>query len=123
MNILFKIGGEVVTPELDGSILNGVTRRTVLAVAKEWGIPTAERRISIDEIQDAYKNGKLEEVFGSGTAAVISPVGVLGYKGHDMVINGGKIGPFAQKMYDYIEGLHCGDVKDTQGFIEIVAEM
>ena len=123
MNILFKIGGEVVTPELDGSILNGVTRRTVLAVAKEWGIPTAERRISIDEIQDAYKNGKLEEVFGSGTAAVISPVGVLGYKGHDMVINGGKIGSFAQKMYDYIEGLHCGDVKDTQGFIEIVAEM
>ncbi len=123
MNILFKIDGVVVTPELDGSILNGVTRRTVLAVAKEWGVPVSERRISIDEVREAYRNGKLEEVFGSGTAAVISPVGVLGYKGQDMVINGGKTGPFARKMYDYIEGLHCGEVEDTQGFIEIVAEM
>ena len=84
MNILFKINGEIVTPELDGSILNGVTRRTVLAVAKEWGYPVSERRISIDEVQAAYKDGTLEEVFGSGTAAVISPVGVLGYKGEDM---------------------------------------
>ena len=123
MNILFKINGEVVTPELDGSILNGVTRRTVLAVAKEWGVPTSERRISIDEVIQAYKDGSLEEVFGSGTAAVISPVGVLGYKGEDMVINGGKVGPFAQKMYDHIEGIHCGGVEDTQVFIEIVAEV
>ena len=123
MNILFKIKGEIVTPELDGSILNGVTRRTVLAVAKEWGYPVSERRISIDEVQAAYKDGTLEEVFGSGTAAVISPVGVLGYKGEDMVINDGKIGPFAQKMYEHIEGLHCGEVKDTQGFIEVVAEI
>ncbi|MBO5514659.1 MAG: aminotransferase class IV, partial [Schwartzia sp.] len=122
MNILFKIGGKVVTPELDGSILNGVTRRTVLAVAKEWGVPTEERKISIDEIIDGYKSGALEEVFGSGTAAVISPVGVLGYKGHDMVIGGGKIGPFAQKMYDYIEGLHVGEVEDKYGFVETVAE-
>ncbi|MBQ9376815.1 MAG: branched-chain amino acid aminotransferase [Schwartzia sp.] len=122
MNILFKISGKVVTPELDGSILNGVTRRTVLAVAKEWGVPTEERKISVDEIIEGYKSGALEEVFGSGTAAVISPVGVLGYKGHDMVINGGKIGPFAQKMYDYIEGLHVGEVKDVYGFIETVAE-
>ena len=122
MNILFKIGGKVVTPELDGSILNGVTRRTVLAVAKEWGVPTEERKISVDEIIDGYKSGALEEVFGSGTAAVISPVGVLGYKNHDMVIGGGKIGPFAQKMYDYIEGLHIGEVEDKYGFIETVAE-
>ena len=122
MNILFKIGGKVVTPELDGSILNGVTRRTVLAVAKEWGVPTEERKISVDELIDGYKSGALEEVFGSGTAAVISPVGVLGYKGHDMVIGGGKIGPFAQKMYDYIEGLHVGEVEDKYGFVETVAE-
>ena len=100
-----------------------MTRRTVLAVAKEWGYPVSERRISIDEVQAAYKDGTLEEVFGSGTAAVISPVGVLGYKGEDMVINDGKIGPFAQKMYEHIEGLHCGEVKDTQGFIEVVAEV
>lgn len=120
MNILFKIGGKVVTPELDGSILSGITRRTVLQISKEWGVPTEERKISIDEIVEDYKNGSLEEVFGSGTAAVISPVGVLGYKGHDMVIGGGKIGPFAQKMYDYIEGLHTGEVEDTYGFVEEV---
>jgi branched-chain amino acid aminotransferase len=121
MNILFKIGGKIVTPELDGSILNGVTRRTVLAVSKEWGYPVEERRIAVDELISDYKDGSLEEVFGSGTAAVISPVGVLGYKGNDMVINGGKVGEFAQKMYDEIEGLHCGEVKDTYGFIEEVA--
>ena len=77
MNILFKIDGKVVTPELDGTILDGITRRTVLRVCKEWGIPTEERRISIDELIEDYENGKLEEVFGSGTAAVISPVSVL----------------------------------------------
>lgn len=123
MNILFKINGEIVTPELDGSILSGVTRRTVLQVAKEWGYPTSERKITIEEIKDAYKNGSLEEVFGSGTAAVISPVGVLNYKGEDMVINDGKIGPFTQKMFDYITGIQCGAEKDVHGFTEVVAEV
>ncbi len=123
MNILFKINGEIVTPELDGSILSGITRRTVLQVAKEWGYPVSERRISIDEVKDAYKNGTLEEVFGSGTAAVISPVGVLGYKGEDMVINDGKIGPFAQKMFDYVTGVQCGAEKDIHNFTEVVAEV
>ena len=122
MNILFKIKGEVVTPMLDGSILNGITRRTVLEVAKSWGVPTAERLVSVDEVISAYKDGSLEEVFGSGTAAVISPVGVLAYKGEEMVINGGKVGPFAQKMYDFIEGLHTGEVEDTFGFVEVVDE-
>ena len=123
MNILFKIKGEIVTPALDGSILSGITRRTVLAVAKEWGVPVSERLISIDEIKEAYDNGDLEEVFGSGTAAVISPVGVLGYKGKDMVINDGKIGAFSQKMFDHITGLQSGSVKDTQSFIEVVAQV
>ncbi|WP_196595153.1 branched-chain amino acid aminotransferase [Pectinatus frisingensis] len=123
MNILFKIDGEIVTPELDGSILSGITRRTVLQVAKEWGYPVAERRISIDEIKNAYKKGHLEEVFGSGTAAVISPVGVLGYKGEDMIINNGQIGPFAQKMFNYVTGVQCGAEKDIHGFTEIVAEV
>ncbi|TCS79688.1 branched-chain amino acid aminotransferase [Pectinatus cerevisiiphilus] len=123
MNILFKINGEIVTPELDGSILSGITRRTVLQVAKEWGYPVSERRISIDEIKDAYKKGVLEEVFGSGTAAVISPVGVLGYKGEDMVINDNQIGPFAQKMFDYVTGVQCGAEKDTHNFTEFVTEV
>lgn len=122
MNILFKINGEIVTPRLDGSILNGITRRTVLAVSQSWGIPTSERSISIDEVISAYRDGILEEVFGSGTAAVISPVGVLAYKGEEMIINGGNVGPFAQKMYDFIEGIHTGEVEDVYGFIEVVDE-
>ena len=120
MNILFKINGEIVTPIPDGSILDGITRRTVLTVAKDWGIPTSERKISIDEVIAAYENGTLEEVFGSGTAAVISPVGVLEYKGKEYVINGGGIGEFAQKMFDYIDRLHIGAIEDKFGFNEIV---
>lgn len=123
MNILFKIKGEIVTPALCGSILAGITRKTVLAVAKEWGYPVSERRISIDEVHEAYKNGDLEEVFGSGTAAVISPVGELCYKGEKMVINGGKIGPFAQKMFDHITGLQSGEVEDTLGLVEEVVKL
>ena len=122
MNILFKIDGKVVTPELDGTILDGITRRTVLRVCKEWGIPTEERRISIDELIEDYENGKLEEVFGSGTAAVISPVSVLGYKGQDRVISGGKIGEFAQKLYDYIDDLHTGKAEDVYGFIDVAGQ-
>lgn len=124
MNILFKINGEVVSPspQSQTSILDGITRRTVNQVAKSWNVPVVERRISIDEIIAAHEDGRLEEVFGSGTAAVISPVGVLRYKEQDYVIGDGKIGAFAQKMYDFIEGLHVGEVEDTFGFIEVVGE-
>ena len=120
MNILFKINGEIVSPspKIQTSILDGITRRTVNQIAKDWGMPVSERRISIDEVIKAHEDGTLEEVFGSGTAAVISPVGVLEYKGKEYVINGGKVGPFAQKMYDYIEGLHIGEIEDKYGFIE-----
>lgn len=123
MNILFKIKGEIVTPALNGSILAGITRKTVLAVAKEWGVPTSERQISINEVHEAYLNGDLEEVFGSGTAAVISPVGELCYKGEKMVINGGKIGPFAQRLFDHITGLQSGTVEDTLGLLEEVTKI
>ena len=121
MNILFKINGEVITPspKEQTSILDGITHRTVMSVAKEWGVPAVERKISIDEVIKAYEDGTLEEVFGSGTAAVISPVGVLEYKGKEYVIGDGKIGEFSQKMYDYIEGLHVGEVEDKFGFIEV----
>ena len=122
MNILFKIGGKIVTPNLDGTVLDGITRRTVLQIAKSWGVEVEERPISVDELVGAYKDGSLEEIFGSGTAAVISPVGVLGVAGQDMVIGGGKIGPFAQKMYDFIDGLHTGEVEDTYGFIDVAGE-
>ncbi|MBR1859725.1 MAG: aminotransferase class IV, partial [Selenomonadaceae bacterium] len=120
MNILFKINGEVITPspKLQTSILDGITHRTVMEISKDWGVPAVERKISIDEVMQAYEDGTLEEVFGSGTAAVISPVGSLIYKGKEYVINNGKIGEFAQKMYDYIEGIHTGEVEDKFGFIE-----
>ncbi|MCR5833562.1 MAG: branched-chain amino acid aminotransferase [Selenomonadaceae bacterium] len=124
MNILFKINGEIVSPspQIQNSILDGITRRTVNQIAKSWGMNVVERRISIDEIIASQEDGRLEEVFGSGTAAVISPVGVLRYKDIDYTVGNGKIGEFAQKMYDYIEGLHIGEVKDTFGFIEVAGE-
>ena len=124
MNILFKINGEVITPspKEQTSILDGITHRTVMQVAKDWGVPAVERKISIDEVIQAHENGTLEEVFGSGTAAVISPVKILEYKGKEYVIGDGKIGEFSQKMYDYIEGLHIGEVEDKFGFIEIAGE-
>lgn len=120
MNILFKINGAIVSPspQLQTSILDGITRRTVNEIAKSWGMPVESRKISIDEVIKAHEDGTLEEVFGSGTAAVISPVGVLEYKGKEYVINGGKTGEFAQKMYDYIEGIHMGEIEDKFGYIE-----
>lgn len=108
MNIFFKINGKVVTPELNGSILAGVTRDSVINLLKYWGVPVQERRISIDEIYDSFKNGELEEVFGTGTAAVISPVGELNWEGEKMVINNGKTGSLSQKIYDTLTSIQNG---------------
>lgn len=116
MNIFFKIDGVVTTPMLNGSILPGVTRDSVLTLCRQWGIPTSERKISIQEIYEAYQNGKLEEVFGTGTAAVISPVGELLWNGHPMEINKGKIGPVSQKVYDTITGIQNGTVEGPEGW-------
>lgn len=116
MNIFFKIDGEIVTPELNGSILAGITRDSSITVLKSWGLKVTERRISIDEIYAAHGQGKLEEVFGTGTAAVISPVGELNYDGNKIIIGGGKIGETAQKLYDTITGIQSGKIEDTFGF-------
>ena len=116
MNIFFKIDGKVVTPMLNGSILPGITRDSVIHLCKEWGIPTEERKISIDEIDEAYKSGKLEEVFGTGNAAFISPVGKLRWKDEIMEINGGKIGELSQKIYDTVTGIQLGKLPDTHGW-------
>lgn len=114
MNIMFLIGDELITPPLDsGTILAGVTRNTVLLLAKDLGLKTREHRISIEEIAEAYRNGTLREVFGTGTAAVISPVGELCYKEETMMVNGGVIGPIAQKLYDTITGIQYGEIEDT----------
>jgi branched-chain amino acid aminotransferase len=116
MNIFFKIGGTVITPELNGSILPGVTRDSVLALCREWGLPTQERKISIDEIYDAYQNGILEEVWGTGTAAVVSPVGQLRWEQKIMQVQDGGIGPISQKLYDTITGIQLGKIKDNNNW-------
>jgi len=116
MNIIFVIDGKLVTPELNGSILPGITRRSCIELAKSLRMEVEERRISIDEIIEAGKNGRLTEAFGSGTAAVISPVGELKYEEHEIVINNNQIGPIAQLFYDTITGVQKGIVEDKLGW-------
>ena len=116
MNIMVKIAGEVITPPLGGTILPGVTRDSVLTLLKDWGVKASERQISIDDVVAAYKAGTLEEVFGTGTAAVISPVGELAYKGQRMVIKGGTIGPLTQKLYDAIVGIQYAKLPDPHNW-------
>jgi len=112
MNILFKIDGRVITPPLGGTILAGVTRDSVLQLLKSWDVPTEERKISIDEVVDAQKRGTLEEMFGAGTAAVISPVGLLQYRGANLAIGDGKTGPLARKLFDEITAIQWGKKPD-----------
>ena len=116
MNIFFKIGGKIVTPMLNGSILPGITRNSVLQICRDWGMEVEERRVSVDELLQAQKEGKLEECFGTGTAAVISPVGKLRYKDEVMTIGGGKIGPVSQKLYDTVTGIQLGKLEDKFGW-------
>ncbi len=117
MNIMLKIGDEVVTPSLGhGTILPGVTRDSALTLMREWGLRVSERQVSIDEVARAAHDGTLEEVWGTGTAAVISPVGELAYKGERIVINGGRIGELTRKLYDAIVGIQYGTAPDTHGW-------
>ena len=101
---------------LNGSILPGVTRDSVIKLCKDWGIEVEERIISIDEVYEAYKNGILEEVFGTGTAAVISPVGHLRWKDEVMQVNDGGIGDLSQKLYDKLTGIQLGEVTDVHNW-------
>lgn len=116
MNIFFKIDGKVVTPELCGSILPGVTRDSVIRLCKDWGVDVEERRISIDEINLAYEKGILEEVFGTGTAAVISPVGHLRWGEKVMQVKDGGIGELSQRLYDSLTGIQLGKLPDVHNW-------
>ena len=117
MNVFFVIDGTVITPDLtDGNILPGVTRRSCIELLQSWGVPVEERKLSIDEVIEAYNNGKLNEVFGTGTAAVISPVGELFDNGNKMIINNNEIGPISQKLYDTITGIQWGKISDNLGW-------
>lgn len=120
MNIFFKIDGKVVTPALSGSILEGVTRMSVLELLKDWDIPVEERKISIAELYQYYEDGKLEEAFGAGTAAVISPVGRLDWLGNPMTINNEEVGPLAKRLYDEITGIQLGEKEDTKNWSVLV---
>lgn len=113
MNIFFKINGTVVTPELNGSILAGITRDSVLQLLGHWGVPVEERKISIEEIYQAHADGVLEEAFGTGTAAVISPVGQLSWKDELITLNNGETGPISKKIYDTLTGIQYGQLEDT----------
>ncbi|NSW90971.1 MAG: branched-chain amino acid aminotransferase [Firmicutes bacterium] len=116
MNVFFKIKGEVITPSLEGSILPGVTRDSVIQLLKSWNMKITERKISIQEVYDAHANGILDEAFGTGTAAVISPIGGLNWKEKIITINNGKTGELAQKLYNYITGIQSGEIEDTFGW-------
>lgn len=116
MNVMFKIAGEIVTPKLTGSILPGITRKSCIEVLKDEGYPVSERLISVDELGEALNSGKLEEAWGCGTAAVVSPIGELCYKDKKFIINNGKIGPVTQHLYDTLTGIQWGKTEDKFGW-------
>lgn len=117
MNIFFLIGDELITPPLTGSILPGITRDSVLRLTKDWGLKVSEKRISIGDVLSANEKGTLREVFGTGTAAVISPVGEINYKGQICTINNGKTGELAQKLFDELQAIQNGYTKDLYGWV------
>jgi branched-chain amino acid aminotransferase len=121
MNIFFVIDGEIVTPELNGSILPGITRNSVIALAKHWNDKVSEKKISIEELMQANASGKLTEVFGSGTAAVISPVGEIKYGDQVFTIADGEVGPVARKYYNSITDIQYGKAEDPLGWVVPVA--
>ena len=120
MNVMFKVSGKIITPALTGSILPGVTRKSCIEVLKGLGYEVEERLFSIDELSEALENGTLEEAWGCGTAAVVSPIGRLSYLGKEYTVNEGKIGEVTQKLYDTLTGIQWGKVEDTFGWIETI---
>ena len=116
MNVMFKINGEIVTPMLSGSILPGITRKSCIEVLKKEGYTVSECLLSIDELSAAMENGTLEEAWGCGTAAVVSPIGELCYKDHKYIVNDGKIGAVTQHLYDTLTGIQWGKIEDTFGW-------
>ena len=117
MNVMFKINGKIVTPDLNGSILDGITRKSCIQLLKDWGYDVEERRISADELFNAAKSGELEEAWGTGTAAVVSPIGELAKGDEKAILSGGKIGPVTQKLYDTLTGIQWGRVEDPHNWV------
>lgn len=120
MNLCLVIDGTLVTPPLGGSILPGITRDTILTMARDWGMPVEERLIAIDEVRETHANGRLQEVFGVGTAAVVSVVGTLASDEGDMVINGGNPGPVANRLYEAVTRIQYGVDPDPRGWRVVI---
>lgn len=120
MNVMFVIDGKIITAPLEGSVLPGVTRDSIIHILKDWGYEVEERELSIDELMEAGANGKLTEAFGTGTAAVISPVGQLCYKGNEVVINDFKTGSLTQKLYDTLTGIQWGRLEDKYNWVRYI---
>lgn len=118
MNIFFVIGGILYTPPLEGSILPGITRDSVINLARDFGMSVREERLTIDDVTDAIRGGEMSEAFGTGTAAVISPVGELFYEGESYEIGGGSMGALSEKMYNTLTGIQYGELPDTHGWVE-----
>ena len=116
MNVMFKIGGKVVTPKLTGSILPGITRKSCIEVLKKEGYTVEERLLSVDELGAALADGTLEEAWGCGTAAVVSPIGELNYLGKKYIINDNRIGAVTQHLYDTLTGIQWGEIEDEFGW-------
>lgn len=117
MNVMFKIAGTVVTPKLTGSVLPGITRRSCIQLLQDWGVPVEERLLPVDELMDALQAGTLEEAFGCGTAAVVSPIGELRYGDVQMQVGGGRIGALTQRLYDELTGIQYGRRPDPHGWV------
>ena len=122
MNIFFVMENEIVTPQLNGTILPGITRRSVLELGRHWGLPMVERRIRIEEVLNGVRQGTIKEIFGSGTAAVISPVGELSWKGESFLVGEGKTGPGAQRLVQNLTGIQYGELEDPYGWMELIDE-
>ena len=120
MNVMFKINGEIVTPALSGSILPGITRKSCLEVLRDAGYSVSERRLSVDELIAAAQDGTLEEAWGTGTAAVVSPIGELCYKDKKYTVNNGEIGTVTQHLYDTLTGIQWGKTEDTYGWTQLL---
>ncbi|MCY1083280.1 branched-chain amino acid aminotransferase [Archangium lansingense] len=120
MNLFVRIGDELITPPLDGTFLPGITRESVLTLLRDWGMKVSERKLSIDELREAHQKGELREVFGTGTAAVISPVGALGFQEGQLVIGDGKVGEVSKRLYDTVTGIQYGTQPDRHGWMTII---
>ncbi len=117
MNLFVRIGDEIITPPLDGTFLPGITRESALALLRDWGVKVSERKLSIDELRESHRRGELREVFGTGTAAVITPVGTLGFEDGELTIGGGKMGEVSQRLYDTLTGIQSGTLPDRFGWM------